>query len=285
MRGIQPSAGVPPTHRPSATAGWWPTSTVVAAPGRPGPACSSNRARRCATELRLQPLVSVLNHWHQQRGHGLQRLARGAVDGPLVHRDRAHRLVEVDRGLVPVEHPPLEPAVATLNAAAGQRDQQVAAQPRPAVGGVDVEVLEVDAVAAVPRGVVQEPDRHPDHASVDLGHVGEQRRVLPEEGAIEVGRRGGHGVRLSFVDGQVDDELVDGLDVAGLGGSDHPPQCAGIRRSRQRHRCRAGRSSSGARRGPPPRRPRHPRPSPARCPARGARGRRPRTAAAARRRC
>ena len=52
---VRGSTATQPAGAPST----WATSPVVAAPGRPGPAGSSSRAPRCATELRLQPLVSV----------------------------------------------------------------------------------------------------------------------------------------------------------------------------------------------------------------------------------
>ena len=44
----------------------------------------------------------------------LQSRSRDAVDGPVVHRHGAERLVEVDAGLVPVETDPLQAAAAAL---------------------------------------------------------------------------------------------------------------------------------------------------------------------------
>jgi hypothetical protein len=53
-----------------------------------------------------------------------ERIARDALDAPFVHADRAHRAVEVDRGLVPVEHRPLEPSATAVERDAREVPQQ-----------------------------------------------------------------------------------------------------------------------------------------------------------------
>src|SRR5579875_147867 len=152
-------------------------------------------------------------------------------DGPFVHRPGAERGVELDGRGVPVQDAPFQPRVAAVHADPGELGQQGLALPPAASLGFDVEVFQVDAVLAGPRRIVQEPQGEPGHAAVPGrpaghpgrlgGHMGEHRRVRPEQGRAQVvlGRRD-HVERL-LVLGQVADEAVDDRHITGMGGPDH----------------------------------------------------------------
>src|SRR6478735_1176168 len=122
-----------------------------------------------------------------RRAQGGDRAERPAVEpepGPLVLRHGTDRLVEADARRVPVEHPPLEPVVAALDADRRERAQQLLAQARPALRRRDVQVLQPDAVRTGPGREGQEPDGAPHHLAIDLRDVGERgrRTVAREQG-------------------------------------------------------------------------------------------------------
>src|SRR2546427_6719758 len=75
----------------------------------------------------------------------LERIPGEPVRGPLIERDGSQAPVEPDRGLVPVEHRPLEPRASALESRARQPCEQALADAEPARFGSHVEVLEVDA--------------------------------------------------------------------------------------------------------------------------------------------
>src|ERR1700723_1795522 len=83
-----------------------------------------------------------------------ERVARQPLDGPLVHADGADGAVEADGGLVPVEDRPLEPAIAALGAHLRQPRQERLAVAAASLVLPHVQVLEVDAAATGPGGVV-----------------------------------------------------------------------------------------------------------------------------------
>jgi hypothetical protein len=80
--------------------------------------------------------------------HPAKRLAGEPLHRPLVHRDGVDGLVEANRPLVPVQHPPVEAVVATVEADAREGPQQRGAYSRPASRWPHVQVIEVDAVLA-----------------------------------------------------------------------------------------------------------------------------------------
>src|SRR5690606_3198616 len=101
------------------------------------------------------------------------------------------RLVELDRGRIPVEHRPLQPTVAAGYADPRQFGQQRLAVAAPPELRAYVQVFQVDAVASGPRGEVEEPQGHAhDHRGTVLGgvlgDVREDRRVRAEQRGSEV---------------------------------------------------------------------------------------------------
>src|ERR1700733_2590092 len=153
-------------------------------------------------------------------GEPRQGVAGEPLHGPFVHAGGSDGAVEADGGLVPVEDRPFEAAVAPLRASLGEGLQQ-----RPAVavapfGLTDEKVLEVDAVAPGPRGVVQEPDRDRDDLPAFLDHVREHGRRRLEEGLAQVVRCRLYRVRLFLVPRQPADTVQDPVFVA----TARPPQ-------------------------------------------------------------
>src|SRR5436309_11111795 len=71
---------------------------------------------------------------------------------PLLDPGRAEPVIEAERKLVPVERGPLEPRAPPLDREVREMRQKHSANARPAMLGRDVQVLEPDARAALPRG-------------------------------------------------------------------------------------------------------------------------------------
>src|SRR6266704_2628465 len=161
--------------------------------GQPLPQCNCGFFGDAESVASLSGIAkNLLPYWLTRfDGHplaGVEPLERGAgeaEDGPLVPRRRAVRAVEVDRGRVPVQHAPFQPAVAALDADAGQLGQQGFAETLAAALRPYVEVLEVDAVAAQPGREAQEPQRETGHLALDHGDVGEHRGLVTEQGALQ----------------------------------------------------------------------------------------------------
>ena len=115
--------------------------------------------------------------------------------------------VEADRGLVPVEHRPLQPAAAALDGQPGQHGQQRLADPPAAVLGLDEDVFEVEPRLAAERRERREPECEADRLAVHLG----DRRLGRGPGAEEVPAEVvGRGLRVLFqllVDRQLADQV------------------------------------------------------------------------------
>jgi MOSC domain-containing protein YiiM len=159
-----------------------------------------------------------------------QGVAGDAVDGPLVLRHGAERLVEVDGGLVPVEHPPLHSPVAALQRDAGQLGQQRLAVASASGGGAHVEVLEVDPVRAAPGGEVEEPQGKTDRLAVlGAGQVGKCGGLRAENGLLQLQFGGDRLFRRLLVLGQLPDEVEDHRHIGGTGWSDHSGYCSPMR--------------------------------------------------------
>jgi hypothetical protein len=115
----------------------------------------------------------------------------------------------------------LQPAVAALHAQRGQRGQQLPAVTVAAQLWPHVQVLQVDAVLALPGGEVQEPEREPGDLALVLGDMREDGRLGSEQGGAQLVLRPGHLRQRSLVPGQVADELVDRGHIIGPGPADH----------------------------------------------------------------
>src|SRR5687767_6847724 len=102
-------------------------------------------------------------------GQPAERVARQAVDLPLVHRHGAELSVEADGRLVPVEHGPLEAGAVALARQTREVREQPAAHAAPAHLRPDVEVFEVEAAQSRPRREVVEEERHPGRLAADVG--------------------------------------------------------------------------------------------------------------------
>lgn len=89
----------------------------------------------------------------------LQRLAGGAVHGPVGQRLSTERFVEVNARGVPIQARPLEPAVSVLHGNFGERLQQALAVALAAVFRQDEEILQINARAAKERREVVEEQR------------------------------------------------------------------------------------------------------------------------------
>src|SRR6476469_450479 len=112
---------------------------------------------RSATGCRLAGTGACAGS-HRAAAEGRQRRSGEAEGGPFLHRQGAELLVEVDGRLVPVQDTPFNARVAPVDGGRCQMLQQCLAVALAAGLRPDVEVLEVDPVDALPRGVVQEPE-------------------------------------------------------------------------------------------------------------------------------
>src|SRR5680860_518456 len=120
------------------------------APGPSGwlPRRSRPAGRWPSSSIQYNPVLSLREGDLSPGGELAQGVAVEAPHGPLVLGHGPGAPVEVVRAGVPVEHPPLQPRPAALDALRGQRLQQRAAEAEAAVLGSDEQVLEPDAVPA-----------------------------------------------------------------------------------------------------------------------------------------
>ena len=82
--------------------------------------------------------------------------------------------------------------------------------PFASLGLPDVKIFEVNAMAAEPGRVTDEPDREPNYligGFVDR-HVCMDQRRLGEKGRLEIGGGGQYFIDRSFISGQLDDLVM-----------------------------------------------------------------------------
>ena len=147
-------------------------------------------------------------------------LAGEAHDAPVGGHLRAHLVVEVDGVLVPVEDVPLEAVAALDDGDGGDLVKESFADAFAAEGGLDEEVFEVDAVVALPGGVVVEVEGEAGRCTLPLGEEDVEAGDGTEAVAVEVGGGGEDGVGLALVDGELANKGEDGGDVLGGGEPD-----------------------------------------------------------------
>ena len=153
-------------------------------------------------------------------GEGAEFLAGEAHNAPVGGHLGAHLIVEVDGVFVPVEDVPLQAGAAFNDGDGGDLAKEGFADALVAEGGVDEEVFEVDAVVALPGGVVVEVEGEAGGDAFPLGEEDVKAGDGAEAVAVEVGGGGEDGVGLALVDGELADEGEDGGDVLGGGEPD-----------------------------------------------------------------
>ena len=117
-----------------------------------------------------------------------ERRPSKAVPGPLVRSDGTDRLVERDRGLVPVEDGPLEPTAVLVESETSQRREQCSSYPKSAVRGPDIEILEIDTGSSRPGGKAPVVQGHANYEVVDGRDPRKDARLRPEQRALECAR-------------------------------------------------------------------------------------------------
>ena len=145
------------------------------------------------------------------------------ADLPLAHAARAERFVEVDRGLVPVEHAPLHPAAAPLVGEAGEVQEQRLAQTAATKLGLHKQILQVEARPGEESGIVEEINRKACGYAGAVSQDAMCRRGVAggrEKRAGEFRLVGLDLVRKLFVRGESPDEIEDQGDISGLGRPD-----------------------------------------------------------------
>src|ERR1700744_5524503 len=117
--------------------------------------CSYDRCRASGSAATRAPTRSA--------GELLQRgLPLDAHDPPLAHLLGAERAIEIDGGLVPVEHRPVDAAEAFAQRSRAQLAEERAADAAAPLARQHEEIFEVDPGAAEPGRVVVEPQREAD---------------------------------------------------------------------------------------------------------------------------
>ncbi len=153
-------------------------------------------------------------------GEGAELIAGDAHDAPVGGHLGAHPVIKVDGVLVPVEYVPLEAGAAFDDGDAGNLGEEGFADAFAAKGWVDEEVFEVDAVMALPGGVVVEVEGEAGGLSEPVGEEDVEAGDGAEAVAVEVGGGGEDGFGLTLVDGELVNEAKDGGDVASGGEAD-----------------------------------------------------------------
>ena len=77
-----------------------------------------------------------------------ERRASQSVTHPSLHGPRANRAIELHRGLVPIQHAPLQPPTTFAHCDTGEVLQQGLADIKAAMCGCDVQVFQVEALPA-----------------------------------------------------------------------------------------------------------------------------------------
>jgi hypothetical protein len=165
----------------------------------------------------LTVVICIVNSVAGFLGEARQRLAGEAVDGPVVHRTRTEALVKTDRRLVPVEHPPFEPAAIALGREARETRHERAADPLSTMRGKNEQVLQVESAPAEERRVVVEEQRK---ARRVVPHLGDQHlggRSLSEKRVPNVGGRHDRFTRQPLVLRQAADEAENERRIVGGG--------------------------------------------------------------------
>lgn len=107
--------------------------------------CSRRSAISCLCLRQLRQRIPLKHHLH-----------------PLIHRPGPNLPVELDTGLIPLEHAPLEPPSANLDHLRSQELEQAEAVTLAARVRLHVQVFQVDARRGPPGRVVVEEERHAD---------------------------------------------------------------------------------------------------------------------------
>ncbi len=142
-------------------------------------------------------------------------LAGDAHDAPVGGHLCAHLVVEVDGVGVPVEDVPLEAGAAFDDGYASDLSEEGFADAFAAVYGIDEEIFEVNAVVALPGGVVVEVEGEAGGGALPFGDENVEAGDGTEAVAVEVRSGGEDGLGLALVDGELVDEGEDGGDVFG----------------------------------------------------------------------
>lgn len=125
----------------------------------------------------------------------------------------AHLVVEVDGVLVPVEDVPLEAGAAFDDGDTGDLGEEGFADAFAAMRGIDKEVFEMDAVVALPGGVVVEVEGEAGGLSEPVCDEDVEAGDGAEAVAMEAGGGGEDGVGLALVDGELANKSEDDGDV------------------------------------------------------------------------
>ena len=142
-------------------------------------------------------------------------------EAPVGHDFGAEFLVKVYSALVPVEHGPFHATTAPFVGEDCQFPEQGSTDAAAAMGGLDVDVFEIEAGTTDEGGVVLKEDGGCDDLTVDFGNEGFCGRLFAKQG-VAGGLLGGFDpFRDLFELGQFEQERVNGGNVVGGGGADH----------------------------------------------------------------
>lgn len=160
-----------------------------------------------------------------------ERCSGEAKDCPILHRDGAEFLVEIDRGLIPVEHGPLHASATTRVGDGGEVEQQGATVTGAAIIRANEEIFEIETGFGEEGGEVEKIE-----GEADGLRIGEGEHAM-RGGGVAVGREklcgqrrfgGGDFVGEAFVDGEFADQLENERNVGGAGRTDLQGGCHGI---------------------------------------------------------
>ena len=150
----------------------------------------------------------------------LEGSALQPADLPFAFSLRADRLVEFDRGLIPVEHGPLHPAAAALVCHAGEVQQERLPNAATTQIRLHVQVFEVEARLREKGGVGGEENREAGGRLIDKGEPAFRGRlaISGEQRGPQFLLRRFNLVQQLFVFCESTDESEDKRDIVGGGG-------------------------------------------------------------------
>src|SRR5262249_36382795 len=82
-----------------------------------------------------------------------------AINGPLIHGQRAQRAIKANSRLVPVEDSPFKPGAAALHRQPRECNQERFAVPAATLFRLNEQILQIDAGFSAKRGEIVEEER------------------------------------------------------------------------------------------------------------------------------
>lgn len=155
----------------------------------------------------------------------MQALTRRTHDSPIGQYSRAHCFIELDRGLIPIEHAPFEATALALHCNVCEMDEERFSIAFATMLGPDEQIFQVEPFATEKRGKVMKVKREADRGIPLARNHALRARLRTKQFAIKIGFVADHQMFEFFVHGKRTNEFNDRGEIVARGGQDrkvHP---------------------------------------------------------------